>query len=249
MCAEADAMVGALVTAMQRLGLADSTYFIFSSDHGELALEHQDWYKMSLYEGSVRVPLILTGPGIVAGQRCRNLTSLIDLCPTFMEMAGLNPRPGLDGESLLPLATGKTASSRNSAYACYMGTTLNTSGYMLRKGRWKYVAYVGYPSQLFDMENDPGELNDMSLLEPEIVRQLDAGLRSIVDYEQTHRDLMMYNKESFRQWRRQAKRGLYTDSSYGLRDKPSSDYMTLMDNSFTGYNQDDEEKVKNWLCE
>jgi arylsulfatase K len=247
MCAEADALVGALYEAMKRLGLDANTYFVFTSDHGELALEHQDWYKMSLYDGSVRVPMAMTGPGVQSGQRLPNLVSLIDLCPTFMEMAGLPPRSGFDGESLMPLLTGSTRASRDSAYTCYMGLTLNTSAYMLRRGRWKYVVYVGYPAQLFDLEADPGELDDRSEREPEVIRQLDAELRTIVDYEQTHRDLMAYNKESFRQWRRQAKRGLFLDASYGLGKCPSSDYMTLMDNTFTGYDAADEAKVDAWL--
>lgn len=248
MCAEVDAIVGKVYDAMHRLGLADNTYFVFSSDHGELALEHQEWYKMSFYEGSVRVPLAIAGPGVVTGQRCRNLVSLIDLCPTFMQMCGLPPRQSLDGDSLLPLATGETATSRDSAYACFMGTTLNTSGYMLRKGRWKYVVYVNYPAQLFDIENDPGELNDLSAREPETVKQLDAELRTIVDYEQTHREVMDYNRNAFRQWRRQAKRGLYVDHSYGLRECPSSDYRTIMENAFTGYDDGDERKVEQWLA-
>lgn len=247
MCAEADALVGALYEAMHRLGLADDTYFVFSSDHGELALEHQEWYKMSFYEGSVRIPLAMTGPDVVAGQRCRNIVSLIDLCPTFMEMAGLPPREALDGESLLPLAQGRTTTSRDSAYACFMGTTLNTSGYMLRRGRWKYVVYVGYPAQLFDIEVDPQELHDVIAREPEVARALEAELRTIVDIEQTHANAMAYNKEAFRQFRRQAQRGLYLDNSYGLRDCPSNDYWTIMENAFTGYNEDDERTVEAWL--
>lgn len=247
MCAEGDAIVGALVDAMKRLGLDADTYFVFTSDHGELALEHQDWYKMSLYEGSVRVPLIVAGPGVLPGQRLANLVSLIDLCPTFMELAGLPPRADCDGESLVPLLTGATRASRDSAYACYMGLTMNTSAFMLRQGRWKYIAYVGYPCQLFDIEADPGELDDCSARHPDVVRRLDADLRAIVDCEQTHRDLLAYNKEAFRQWRRQAKRGLFVDASYGLAQGPSSDYMTLMDNTFTGYNADDEAKVDAWL--
>lgn len=247
MCAECDAMVGALYAAMQDLGLAANTYFVFTSDHGELALEHQEWYKMSFYEGSVRVPMVLAGPGIAAGSRLANLVSLIDLCPTFMEMAGLPPRAESDGESLLPLAGGRTSASRNWAYACFMGTTLNTTGYMLRKGRWKYVAYVGYPSQLFDIEADPGEIQDLCGCEAGIARQLDADLRALVDYEQTHRDVMAYNKNAFRQWRRQAKRGLYVDNSYGLREHPSSDYRAIMNNAFAGYSEADEEKVRQWL--
>ena len=247
MCAEADAMVGAVYDAMQRLGLADNTYFVFSSDHGELALEHQQYYKMSLYEGSVRVPMLMTGPGIPAQGETRKLVSTIDLCPTFVSMAGLEERPGGDGEDLLPLAGGTTAESRNSAYACFTGTTMNTSSYMLRKENWKYIAYAGYPSQLFDIVNDPQELHDLGPERPEIVRKLDAELRKIVDYEQTHRDWQAYCKEEFRQWQRQAKRGLYMDNSYALRGNPSSDYWKIMDNCFTGYNQDDEARVENWL--
>ena len=249
MCAEADAMVGSAYDAMARLGLADETTFVFSSDHGELALEHQDWYKMSFYEGSVRVPLVMTGPGISPAQRHANLVSLIDLCPTFLEMAGLPPREGLDGESLLPLAAGRTTDSRNAAYACFTGTSLNTSGYMLRKGRWKYVVYVGYPSQLFDMEADPGELNDLCAQQSDAAGRLDAELRAMIDYEQTHRDVTAYNKAAFGQWRRQAQRGLYVDRHYALADSPSNNYRRIMDNCFTGYDQRDEETVERWLAQ
>ncbi|HDZ21526.1 hypothetical protein LCGC14_0124210 [marine sediment metagenome] len=247
MCAEADAMVGALYDAMQEAGLSDDTYFVFSSDHGEMAMEHQDWYKMSMVEASVRVPLVMTGLGVQPGRRVTNLVSLIDLCPTFMEMAGIPARSGLDGESLLPLATGRTASSRDWAYACFTGCTLNTSAYMLRKDRWKYVAYAGLPSQLFDIDSDPQELADLSGHHPDVVERLDADLRSLVDYDQTHRDWTAYCKDAFRQWRQEALDGQHVDGSYSLADNPSSDYWTIMANCFTGYDQDDEAIVNRWL--
>ena len=247
MCAEADAMVGAVYDAMQELGLDDDTYFVFSSDHGEMAMEHQDWYKMTLYEGSVRVPMVLAGPDVQAGRRVTNPVSLVDLCPTLMEMAGLPEREGLDGESLMPLAKGDTLESRNTAYACFMGCTMNTSAYMLRTEQWKYVAYAGYPPQLFDLANDPGELHDLSEERPDVVSRLDAELREIVDYDQTHRNWIDYCKEEFRQWRRQARRGLYVDSSYSLKERPSSDYWTIMNNCFTGYDAEDERRVQAWL--
>jgi arylsulfatase K len=248
MCAEADAMVGAVYDAMQALGLGNETYFVFSSDHGEMAMEHQDWYKMTLYEGSVRVPLVMAGPGVQA-QRVGNLVSLIDVCPTLIEMGGLAAQEGLDGESLLPLATGRTRESRDWALACFMGCTLNTSAYMLRKGRYKYVAYVGYAPQLFDLEADPGELVDLCERLPDVTRRLDAELRQTVDYWQVHADWTAYCKNAFRQWRRQARRGMYVDASYALRNAPSNDYWKIMDNCFTGYDQADERTVERWLDE
>ncbi len=247
MCAEADAMVGALYDAMLEAGLSDDTYFVFSSDHGEMVMEHQDWYKMSMYEASVRVPLVMTGPGIQPDLRVANLVSLIDLCPTFMAMAGIPARNGLDGESLLPLATGQTADSRDWAYACFTGCTLNTSACMLRKDRWKYVAYPGLSSQLFDIDSDPQELADLSGDHPDVIQRLDADLRSLVDYDQTHRDWTAYCKDAFRQWRQEALRGQHVDDSYSLADNPSNDYWTIMNNCFTGYDQRDEAIVNRWL--
>ena len=249
MCAEADAMLGALYDAMRDLGLSEDTYFVFSSDHGEMAMEHQDWSKMTMYEASVRVPMLLAGPGVAQGRRLTNLVSVTDLCPTLMEMAGLPARDELDGESLMPLATGRASSSRDTAYACFMGCSLNTSAYMLRKDRWKYVAYAGYPSMLFDVQGDPDELSNLAEERKDIAAQLDMEIRSIVDYDQCHKDWLAYCKEAFRQWRRQAKRGLYVDGGYSLTGNPSTDYWTIMANTFTGYDERDEEIVEAWLGE
>jgi hypothetical protein len=94
---------------------------------------------------------------------------------------------------------------------------------------------------------DPGELLDLAGERPEVVAELDAELRRTVAYEQTHRDWQDYCKSAFREWRRQATRGLYVDDSYSLRDRPSSDYWTIMDNCFTGYDEDDEKAVEVWL--
>lgn len=247
MCAECDALAGRVYDAMHELGLADSTHLVFGSDHGELALEHQQYYKMSMYEGSARVPLIITGPDVPAGRRCENIVSNIDLCPTLCEMAGVDKPPVLDGESLMPLATGATDDSRNEAHAAYMGITVNTSSWMLRRGRYKYIAYVGQPSQLFDLDADPGELNDLAGREPDVAAGMDRRLREIVDYEQAHRHWQAYCKRRFAEFRREARRGLYVDNSYGLAKAPSRDYWTMMDNAYTGYDQADEARIDAWL--
>ncbi len=64
MIAEVDAMLGKIVSAVEDMDLLNSTYIIFTSDHGEMAMEHQQYFKMNLYEPSVRVPLIISGPGL-----------------------------------------------------------------------------------------------------------------------------------------------------------------------------------------
>ena len=123
-----DGQVGKMLEALEERGIRDNTYVIFSSDHGELALEHQQYYKMSLYEGSVRVPMLMTVPDIPVQGESENLVSTIDLCPTSISMAGLPERSDCGGEDLLPLASRQTMDSRNTAYACFIGTTMKTLG-------------------------------------------------------------------------------------------------------------------------
>ncbi len=247
MCAEMDAIVGAIVNKIDELGLADSTTIIFSSDHGELAMEHQLYYKMSMYDGSVRVPLIMAGPGIIPGRQYDNIASLIDIAPTLCELSGMPPRECFDGESLLPLVRGETDISRNWAYAMYSGVTSNTSSYMLREGDYKYISHRGMPPQLFNLSEDQDELVNLAASEPEVAAAMDKHLSEIVDREATDAIIEDYRKYNFKQFRRQAKNGLYFDSSYSLSENPSSDYQTLMNNAFTGWNEEDEARVDEWL--
>lgn len=249
MCAEADAIVGELMTALQEAGLEDTTTVIFSSDHGELAMEHQQYYKMSHFEGSARVPLILSGPGIKAGQRIETPVSLIDIAPTICELSGMEKRNYFDGESLLPLARGETQESRGWAFASYSGVTCNTMSWMLRKGDYKLLVYHGYPSRLFNVREDPGELNDLIDREPEKAAELLAIIDSLLDRDATVKTWEDYRRHNFAQFQRQAKRGLYYDSSYGLKDNPSSDYHELMNNTFTGWDEEDEARANAWLAE
>ena len=247
MCAEADAIVGNIMDALEETGLSDETTVIFSSDHGELAMEHQQYYKMSFFEGSARVPLIMSGPGIEAGQRIPTPVSLIDMAPTICELSGLEKRASFDGESLLPLARGETAESRGWALASYSGVTTNTMSWMLRKGDYKLLVYHGYPSRLFNLKEDPEELNDLIEKEPDKASELLSILDEQVDREETVRIWEEYRKHNFAQFQRQAKHGLYYDDSYGLAGNPSSDYNKLMNNTFTGWSEKDENRVAEWL--
>lgn len=247
MCAEADAIVGEIIAAMNKAGLADETVFIFSSDHGELALEHQQYYKMSLFEGSVRVPLIIKGPGI-KHQSIETPVSLIDMAPTICELAGLDRRDSFDGESLLPLARGETRSSRGWALASYSGVTSNTMSWMLRRGEYKLMVHEGYPIRLFNLQDDPDELNDLAEQEADIAADMLAVIDSEVDRKATLKTWEDWRRFSFAQFQRQAKRGLYHDNSYSLAATPSSDYNEIMNNAFTGWSPEDEARVAEWLA-
>uniref|UniRef100_A0A6I8QTY4 Rieske domain-containing protein n=1 Tax=Xenopus tropicalis TaxID=8364 RepID=A0A6I8QTY4_XENTR len=88
MCAEADGLLGEIISALNDTGLLSRTYVVFTSDHGELAMEHRQFYKMSMYEGSSHVPLLIMGPGISPGQQISTIVSLVDLYPTMLERMG-----------------------------------------------------------------------------------------------------------------------------------------------------------------
>jgi len=164
MIAEVDAMVGRLVEVLEELDLLESTCVIFSSDHGELALEHRQFYKMSMYEGSVRVPLIVTGPEVQRGNRIEDLVSLVDIYPTLMDMAGIGPPGGLDGCSLMPELADGASQRPDWVLSEFHDTTCNTGNFMLRRGDWKYIAYVGYEPQLFNLQTDPDEVHNLDSL-------------------------------------------------------------------------------------
>jgi len=247
MCAEADAIVGELTTALNDAGIEDDTTFIFSGDHGELALEHQQYYKMSHFEGSARVPLIMMGPSIKAGLTVDTPVSLIDIAPTLCELGGLEKRECFDGESLLPLARGESSDSRGWALSMYSGVTADTMSWMLVRGDYKLIVYEGYSSRLFNLRQDQQELNDLIEKEPERAAELLGIIDNAVDRAETYKEWEDYRRHTFAQFRRQAKRGLYVDSSYSLRENPSSDYMDIMNNACTGWTEEDEARVVNWI--
>lgn len=107
MIAEYDDIVGTYLDAINDSGVEDNVIIILSSDHGDMQMQHQQFYKMVAYEASTHVPLVMAGPGIDYRGGVTQLTSAVDLMPTVLELSGTKAPPGLDGTSLVPfLKTG-----------------------------------------------------------------------------------------------------------------------------------------------
>jgi choline-sulfatase len=123
------------------------------------------WYKMNFFERSTRVPLILHAPRLSGARRVAENVSLVDLLPTFVELAGegapFEPASELDGRSLVGLAAGRAAGWPDSVYGEYMAEGTVQPVFMIRRGRYKYIACDGDPPQLFDLASDPHELTNL----------------------------------------------------------------------------------------
>ncbi|MEO7243418.1 MAG: sulfatase-like hydrolase/transferase [Variovorax sp.] len=158
-----DAQVGELLTTLDEAGLTDSTRIVYTSDHGDNLGNRGFWGKSNMYEDSAGIPLIIAGPGIPAGRRVAEPASLVDIHQTAIEATG-NPltdaeRAELPGVSLIDLANG--ARPARTVLSEYHAVGSITAFFMIRVGRWKYIHFPGYASQLFDLEADPLEANDL----------------------------------------------------------------------------------------
>lgn len=159
-----DEQLGRLLDTLESLGLRDNTIVVFISDHGYNLGEHTCWQKWNLWEESVRVPLIISVPGMkVAGSKTDAIVELIDLYPTLAEMSGLGSQAPsiLQGESLVPLL-GSPANTDPNATAY---TITGSDGASLRTNRWRYNRWGedanGDNEELYDHDNDPMEYQNL----------------------------------------------------------------------------------------
>jgi len=153
-----DDRIGKLLAELRRLELDKNVAVVFTSDHGEMLGEHHQWSKRLMLEWSCRVPLIVSAPGILpAGKRVGPPVSLIDLFPTFADLAHEKVETEVDGRSLLPLLSGQESSQDHPVIAEYLGEGTIEPIRMVRWNQYKYITVNGYPPQLYDLHNDPNE--------------------------------------------------------------------------------------------
>jgi uncharacterized sulfatase len=162
-----DAQVGKLLDALDRLKLAENTVIVFWSDHGYLTGQHGQWMKMSLFEESARVPLIVCAPDARGnGKGCARTVELLDVYPTLTELCHLAAPKNLHGHSLVPLLNNPKAKWDRPAYTqVTRGSGRNQfMGYSVRTERWRYTEWDGDKKgvELYDHQNDPGEHNNLA---------------------------------------------------------------------------------------
>ncbi len=185
-----DHNIGLLLKTLEDSGLGGSTRVIYTSDHGEMLGNHGIWGKSCMYQEAVGVPLIVAGDGVPKGAVATTEASLVDCYPTILEAVGVRAseeeKDTLPGRSLFALA--RRPDPHRFGFSEYHAGAAVTGAFMVRRGRWKYVHYVGLAPQLFDLEADPFEANDLGAdpAHAEIRETMAMALRMIVDPERAN---------------------------------------------------------------
>ncbi|MGD9418691.1 MAG: alpha-L-fucosidase [Verrucomicrobiota bacterium JB025] len=154
-----DEQIGRILDALEASGKADNTYVFFTADHGLAVGDHGFIGKQNMYDSSMRVPMLVAGPGIQGGKSIDAPVYLQDVMATTLDLAGVQKPAQVEFNSLLPLATGKTdKSAYPEIYGAYFGTQR-----MLRTDRYKMIIYPTINMvRLYDMIADPLETNDLA---------------------------------------------------------------------------------------
>lgn len=164
LCSFLDHNVGLVLDALQNSQFADNTNIIYTSDHGDALGMRGMWGKSTMFEESAGVPMILKGPNLPKSKKIKTPVSLVDIFPTVVDSLNLSPNSrdiDLPGKSLLKIAQ-ETDDYERVVLSEYHAAASPVGAFMLRKGKYKYVYFAeGYDPQLFNLEEDPYEQNDL----------------------------------------------------------------------------------------
>jgi len=211
-----DDKFGELFGELERLRQLEDTLVVVTADHGDMCGERGMWFKRTVREWAARVPLIVAGAGVPAGTRVPQNVSLIDLYPTMLDVAGLQPGEGfthrLDGHSLAPFLRGQPAPEwPDVAIVENFGEATIAPIRALAKGRFKFIYVHGQPDQLYDLEADPHEWHDLAS-DPayaDVTRDLRA--RLMHDWDPDKADLLIRESQHRRAFLKDALfQGKYT---------------------------------------
>ncbi len=161
MISELDAQVGRIISALEKNGQLDNTLVVLAGDNGLAVGSHGLLGKQNLYEHSMRVPLIMAGPGIPANEQRNQLVYIFDIFPTIAEILNLPSPETIEGQSLNPFIENPQLPGRNSVFYAYRDLQ---RGVRTVDG-WKHIQYLVngvHTEQLFDLNSDPHETNDLA---------------------------------------------------------------------------------------
>lgn len=171
-----DEQIGRILDQLEASGKADNTYIIFTADHGLAVGHHGLIGKQNMYEHSVKVPFVMTGPGVSAGATNDALIYLQDVMPTALEIAGVEIPEHVQFRSLLPVLKGESA-----GYDAIYGGYLQSQRSVIQDG-FKLILYPKVPiALLFDLEADPLEQNNLADAQPEKVKALFEVFKSLAE--------------------------------------------------------------------
>jgi choline-sulfatase len=159
-----DDLVGGVLETLRVTGLEENTAVVFSTDHGDMMGERGLWYKRTFFEGSSRIPLMVSWPKRFDPSRVQANTSLVDLLPTFLELAGskVEPVDEMAGASLVPLCDDSSTASADLVFGESLSEGATAPILMVKQGSMKYVWSGCDPAQLFDLSTDPNELDNVA---------------------------------------------------------------------------------------
>lgn len=172
MITHVDYHIGRVLKALEDSGHARDTIIVFAADNGLAVGQHGLMGKQNLYDHSVRVPLVIGGPGMPSGKRADTLCYLLDIFPTLCGATGVAVPREVEGRSLMPALKNSSAKIRDSVFLAYRDFQRG-----VRTDRWKLILYnVGgkVTAQLFDLAKDPLEMNNLADTQPARVQELRA---------------------------------------------------------------------------
>lgn len=153
-----DAQIGRILATLESTGQADDTYIFYSADHGLAVGQHGLMGKQNMFDHSVRVPLMVNGPGVEKGKRITARVHLQDIMPSTLELAGAEIPGHVQFKSLMPLVNGKTEAGEEAIYGAYLGGQRAVTS-----GPYKMILYPKVPKVLlFNIAEDPLEMKDLS---------------------------------------------------------------------------------------
>jgi arylsulfatase A-like enzyme len=175
-----DEQIGRVLAALAEMECAENTIVIYTADHGDLLGDFGTCFKSNFLRGSVQVPFIWRGPGLPVGERRRHLAGLQDILPTLAALAGTPLPEPVDGVDLSPALRSASASGRDLFFGTCNEAPAQTA--MVFDGRWKYIySQQGPTEELYDLEQDPAELQNLALTPDGMARLPDWRARLVAE--------------------------------------------------------------------